>query len=312
MDDDEDLEWTTPEDTDDEAMDSDLDSAYGEPQPDLVSITSSIYDYQFENGRTYHSMSRGKYAYPNDDHHIWLITLDGELACSPNRHTAKRVLDLGTGTGIWAIDLADSNPGAEIIGVDLSAIQPEFLPSNCSFEIDDLELDWQWNLPFDYIFCRSLAGSWADFPSIIRKAYDNLTPGGYFEIQDLELPSRCDDGSVPPTAATYRWQATLLDAADHVGRPLNYAPDCIPDLRRAGFVDISHQVFKWPFNTWPEDPKLKELGRWHCTNLEMGIEGFSLALLTRAKGWSRADVEALCEEVKVEVKDTRLHSYWNM
>ncbi|WYZ45021.1 hypothetical protein EsH8_VIII_000337 [Colletotrichum jinshuiense] len=316
-----DIEWTRNEDTNVANMDSDVDSAFEEAQPDLISLTSSIFDCQIENGRSYHSMSEGKYVYPNDDlelarldlqHHIWLLTFDGALACSPGRHTAKRVLDMGTGTGIWAIDFADTYPESEVIGVDLSASQPDLLPSNCSFEIDDLELDWRWNQPFDFIFCRSMAGSWSDFRSIIQKAYDNLTPGGYFEVQDIELPTHCDDGSVPSTAAIYRWEAALLEASNEIGRSLNCAAECVEDLKSAGFVDICHQVFKWPFNKWPQDPKLKEIGRWHCANMDMGVEGFSLALLTRVKGWPRADVEALCEEVKRESKDTRMHGYWRM
>ncbi|GJC94390.1 methyltransferase [Colletotrichum higginsianum] len=236
---------------------------------------------------TKHGVHRDAHAGPDLQHHIWLITLDGELGTSPGRHTAKRVLDMGTGTGIWAIDFA-----------------------NCSFEIDDLELNWEWNQPFDYIFNRSVAGSWSNFRSIIQKAYDNLEPGGYFEIQDLELPSYCDDGTVPPTAALYRWQNALVDASNEIGRPLNYAPSSLGDLRDVGFVEIRHRVFQWPFNSWPEDPKLKEIGRWNCANLDMGLEGFSLALMTRVKGWTRDAVEELCEEVKREVVDTRLHAYW--
>ena len=36
----------------------------------------------------------------------------------------KRILDVGTGTGSWAIDIAEEFPDAEIIGNDLSPIQP--------------------------------------------------------------------------------------------------------------------------------------------------------------------------------------------
>ncbi|KAI8247308.1 Secondary metabolism regulator LAE1 [Colletotrichum sp. SAR 10_77] len=35
----------------------------------------------------------------------------------------KRVLDVGTGTGLWAIDFADEHPDAEVLGTDLSPVQ---------------------------------------------------------------------------------------------------------------------------------------------------------------------------------------------
>jgi ubiquinone/menaquinone biosynthesis C-methylase UbiE len=36
----------------------------------------------------------------------------------------NRVLDAGCGTGIWAMDFADSHPETEVIGVDLAPVQP--------------------------------------------------------------------------------------------------------------------------------------------------------------------------------------------
>ncbi|KAG9249984.1 uncharacterized protein F5Z01DRAFT_597488, partial [Emericellopsis atlantica] len=52
------------------------------------------------------------------------------------------VLDLATGTGIWAMDYADTHLDAHAIGVDLSPIQRQWTPTNCEFEIDDIEEDW--------------------------------------------------------------------------------------------------------------------------------------------------------------------------
>lgn len=43
------------------------------------------------------------------NHHL-LLTFGGKKYFAPNADTAKRVLDVGTGTGVWAIDFGMANP----------------------------------------------------------------------------------------------------------------------------------------------------------------------------------------------------------
>ena len=47
-----------------------------------------------------------------------LLVMGGHLYKAPLENT-QRVLDIGTGTGIWAIDYATDHPEAEVIGLDL-------------------------------------------------------------------------------------------------------------------------------------------------------------------------------------------------
>lgn len=43
-------------------------------------------------------------------HNLWLLTLHGELGLNPKiKGSAKRVLDAGTGTGLWAIEYGSSD-----------------------------------------------------------------------------------------------------------------------------------------------------------------------------------------------------------
>ena len=56
-------------------------------------------------------------------HHVITLLLNGELHLAP-LESPKRILDLGTGTGLWAIEMADSFPNATVIGTDLSPVQP--------------------------------------------------------------------------------------------------------------------------------------------------------------------------------------------
>lgn len=45
------------------------------------------------------------------------------------------------------------------------------MPPNCSFELDDLEKDWTWTRPFDYIMSRTMTGCIKDFEDFIKQAY---------------------------------------------------------------------------------------------------------------------------------------------
>ena len=56
-------------------------------------------------------------------HHLCKLTLHGRSHLAPLRNP-KNVLDFGTGTGIWAIEFAEEFPDANVLGTDLSPIQP--------------------------------------------------------------------------------------------------------------------------------------------------------------------------------------------
>lgn len=97
-----------------------------------ASLTSSIERYPIENGRRYHAFKDGRYFMPNDEseqdrldlsHRMFNITIGDKLYLAPISKPT-RILDVGTGTGIWAIEMGDDFPDAEILGTDLSPTQP--------------------------------------------------------------------------------------------------------------------------------------------------------------------------------------------
>lgn len=77
-----------------------------------TSITSSIRDYAFESGRRYHKFHEGSYQFPNDEseqeredmkHAIVVNLCGGHLHYDP-LDSPQTIIDLCTGTGLWAID----------------------------------------------------------------------------------------------------------------------------------------------------------------------------------------------------------------
>jgi ubiquinone/menaquinone biosynthesis C-methylase UbiE len=96
----------------------------------------------------------------------------GKLHFAPLEKDIERILDVGTGTGIWAIDFADEFPNTAVLGTDLSPIQPSLVPPNCRFEVDDCEDDWIYpENYFDYIHIRTLFGSIKDWKTLYARAY---------------------------------------------------------------------------------------------------------------------------------------------
>lgn len=71
----------------------------------------------------------------NDLQHCkFTMLMDDELHLAPMPNFPQKILDLGTGSGIWAMDIADQYPSAKVIGVDKAPVQPTMIPNNLTFE----------------------------------------------------------------------------------------------------------------------------------------------------------------------------------
>jgi SAM-dependent methyltransferase len=286
-------------------------------QASIVSMRSSLRESVDEHGRTYHKYKQGKYYMPNDkieqdrldlQHQLFYLCLDNKLHLAPITDP-HNVLDIGTGTGIWAVDYALKNPSVSVLGIDLSAIQPAFVQPNCAFSVADAEDDWLFPHSFDFIHGRALFTCFKDPRTVFRKAYDALAPGGYFEMQDAWIKPHSHDGTLRNTNLE-RWYETLMRATAKLGRDWECAPKYAAWMREVGFEGVIERRLQWPQNTWPKGERNKVLGLWTLTNTLDAVVSVSTALLIRVLGMTTEEVEGLMEEVRRDMRDTGIHCYY--
>ncbi|RDW84849.1 hypothetical protein BP6252_02439 [Coleophoma cylindrospora] len=272
---------------------------------DTFSIDSSITAYRMENGRRYHAYKEGTYWAPNDErqnenldisHHKYLLVLEGKLLLAPIREDIEYVLDLGTGTGIWAIDFADQYPTAQVLGTDLSPIQPDMVPPNCRFEVDDAKDEWIYPLDhFDLVHIRTLFGSIRDWNKLYRQAYRHLKPGGYIEQMEISIQFKSDDGTVTAESPLHRWSTLFTEAGEITGQSFRVCETMRAAIEASGFVNVVETIYKTPIGGWPQDSRLREIGRWSLLGFDTGIEGYAIALLTRVFGWNPTEVQVFLQ-----------------
>lgn len=302
-----------------EEDDGDRDSALGDTNRNSMlsteSLTPNVYNFIDKHGRTYHSYHEGKYPFPNDEaeqerldfqHALHARILGGRLFLAPIVRP-RRVLDLGCGTGIWAIQFADLYPEAIVVGVDLSPIQPDWVPPNCIFEVFDYDDDWTFGDEFDFIHVGVMIGCITDLDKLLRRALNHLRPGGFMEFLDV-CPPEWNDKTVFRSSFTYQWRTEIGKAFKIIGRGLFHAEEYQPKLCEAGFTDVV--IHRFPEDGLLGDDSLEELSTWQRENMELGIDGFSKQPFLEELGWSQDELNVLLARVRNEIRNKRLYVFW--
>ncbi|KAF3491271.1 uncharacterized protein GIQ15_00788 [Arthroderma uncinatum] len=264
-----------------------------------------------ENGRLYHGFRRGMYMYPCDENeqdrldlfHRVLCVARKEILHSPNikippsllrnptflHDQGPRILDLGCGTGIWAIDIAKKYPHAYVLGIDLAPMQPTNRPPNCEFQSPrDYESPW-------------LLGE-------NSKVFAHLKPGtGFFEQVEIDFEPFTVNGV--PNEHLSEWYRQLKAATDKAMRPIAFNRSMKHTLKEAGFVDVKQHVEGLPLNEWPEDPAEKLVGKWY--NLAYSESALTLLQgpLTRISGLPPERIQDLADQAITQAYDKNVQAF---
>jgi len=139
-----------------------------------------------------------------------------------------------------------------------------------------------------------------------------VKPGGWVEWQEKYPLFLSDDGSLKEDSAIATWGRTFFEASTLFGTSASSPKSLKEWMLEAGFVDVQEHILKLPVGPWATNTKLKTIGRFEMINMDEGLGSLSLMLFTRALKWSVDEVELFLMNVRKDVKDRRIHSYYHL
>lgn len=211
--------------------------------------------------------------------------------------------------------MADENPASEVIGIDITPTQPGWVPPNLRFEIEDAQLDWTFKPEsFDFIHIRTLHGAISDWEKLYSEVFKALKPGGWFEHTepDIEFRSENPEITVDDGHIFKQWCQLFYDAGDATGRTFRLVEQMGEWGPAAGFVNIGKRVDKAPVSLWPKDKRLKEIGAYCGTSLEMALDGLVIFPIGQILGWSLEETQLLVAKMRATLKNPKTRGVFPM
>ncbi|KAI9593366.1 S-adenosyl-L-methionine-dependent methyltransferase [Syncephalis fuscata] len=158
---------------------------------------SDTSNFKMSLGRRYHNEKNVPYLLPNDieeadrldtQHYIVHELVKSNHLC--NLDNPRRIIDIGAGTGTWAMEMAAEFRDCQVLGIDISPIQPKSIrPPNINFEIMNIleGLRYEANT-FDYVHSRFLCAAIPKtyWPTLIRDMARICSSSGAVEICETD------------------------------------------------------------------------------------------------------------------------------
>ncbi|KAK4685759.1 hypothetical protein P7C73_g4386, partial [Tremellales sp. Uapishka_1] len=187
----------------------------------------------------------------------------------PNEGADKMCLDIGVGTGIWAIEMAKEFPRAEWIGTDLAPVQKDYdIPDNLHFVQEDATKGFGYpDAHFDVIHARMLIAGIRNWKALINEVVRLLKPGALVVFVECVVPWRLmgvpeeEQRKVAP--GFVKFGEYLTAGCEGRGYDNDAATKHIAKyLRENGAMgEVQQAPIALPLWPWSDDPVLKKCGQ---------------------------------------------------
>ncbi|KAH8106814.1 S-adenosyl-L-methionine-dependent methyltransferase [Cristinia sonorae] len=260
-------------------------------------------------------------------HHIYTISLNGlysapdlvRRALQPRPWSSPAVLDVGCGSGRWAIDMANEFPHCEVVGIDLVPPNVQVpLPTNCRFEIDDANLGFaHYRNSFDVVQARAVSSGIRDYPWFLNELAEVLRPGGVLLLGDGDMqifdetrqPIAYAEEGQPGFSWTHRIFFAAYNAMKSKGGSVD-SPSMNPTWLRAidSLTDVGWDKVFIPMGPWCyASERERVVAEMLRANALSYISGMGPLLLS--EGYLPERVATMQREATAELRELRINVY---
>ncbi|KIO29851.1 hypothetical protein M407DRAFT_21104 [Tulasnella calospora MUT 4182] len=235
-------------------------------------------------------------------------------ALAPREGSRPSILDVGSGSGSWVIEMGRQFPHAEVVGLDLApANLSSAPPSNCRFECDDANLGLlHYKGCFDVVHASCVTLGITNYRKFMDEVVEILRPSGVFltvagdmQIHDENhnLLPLIDEGE-PGFTYTLRLIHAILDAMRAKGPGIDAYPKIYSWLQDQGnaWEDIGQKIVYIPIGPWEDgmsskDKQISELMRQDFLRLIQSVRPLLLSY-----GWFEETVDKWSAGAQEETK----------
>lgn len=219
--------------------------------------------------RKYHNAA-APYTLPNDDaeskrlngqHNGIRTYFGGNNAGAKWPANPRKILEIGSGNGQWAMEVAYQFPNAEVIGIDISPVKSEHQPPNCKFQIINFVKEpWPFGPDeFDIVHCRLTTVHIQYFKALMDKAIESTAPGGIMMFEDVDSDFTSELEPVPPSIDNFMDIYRSFFSSNQVDpRPGQQLAPYITASKK--FSETHEHVIPAPMGAWTRDNELNDVG----------------------------------------------------
>ncbi|KAF4631489.1 hypothetical protein G7Y89_g6640 [Cudoniella acicularis] len=228
----------------------------------------------------------------------------GKSLFTPLPEHLDSILDIGCGTGVWALAVAAERPSTQVIATDLTL--PKTLPpSNVKFLQSDAEQPWPFDQKFGFIHCRMLFSGIHDWPSFLARCREHLAPGGWIELHGPYQPYRADNPAANKAEASslIKWGYACQESWERSGIDCHTVNHQMDRLRAAGFENIEERRVTWPIGEWGDTERERQIGAITLENLSGFIGLVGVQLMANHSTLTLAQKEELVSGVQKDLSE---------